>query len=224
MTYGYIRVSSIDQNEARQLDAMDNAGISRECLFIDKKSGKDFNRPAWKRLMRTLKRGDLLVVQSLDRLGRDYDEILIEWRKIVKVKGVNIRVLDMSVLDTRINTKELAERFVMDLVLQVQSFVAENERRNIKERQRQGIAAAKARGVRFGRPRVGDDGQVAKCLDAIRSGNLSRMDAAEICHVSLTTIRRRLGKPEVSSHRQESEDKTQSPTSSGESGVCREVG
>ena len=192
MTYGYIRVSSIDQNEARQLDAMDNAGIARECLFIDKKSGKDFNRPAWKRLMRTLKRGDLLVVQSLDRLGRNYDEILIEWRKIVNAKGVNIRVLDMAVLDTRIDTKELAERFVMDLVLQVQSFVAENERRNIKERQRQGIAAAKARGVRFGRPRVGDDRQVTECLDAIRAGTLSRKDAADICHVSLTTIRRRM--------------------------------
>ena len=192
MTYGYIRVSTLEQNEARQIDAMDSAGISRECLFIDKRSGKDFNRPAWKRLKRTMKHGDLLVVQSLDRLGRNYEEIIEEWQGLVKAKGANIRVLDMPLLDTTNKENGLLGRFVSDIVLQILSFVSENERRNIKERQRQGIAAAKARGVRFGRPRVGDDGQIAECLGAIREGSLSIRDAAGICRVSPMTIRRRM--------------------------------
>ena len=192
MTYGYIRVSTLEQNEARQIDAMDSAGISRECLFIDKRSGKDFNRPAWKRLKRTMKHGDLLVVQSLDRLGRNYEEIIEEWQGLVKAKGANIRVLDMPLLDTTNKENGLLGRFVSDIVLQILSFVSENERRNIKERQRQGIAAAKARGVRFGRPRVGDDGQIEECLGAIREGSLSVRDAAGICRVSPMTIRRRM--------------------------------
>ena len=192
MTYGYIRVSTLEQNEARQIDAMDSAGISRECLFIDKRSGKDFNRPAWKRLKRTMKHGDLLVVQSLDRLGRNYEEIIEEWQGLVKAKGANIRVLDMPLLDTTNKENGLLGRFVSDIVLQILSFVSENERRNIKERQRQGIAAAKARGVRFGRPRVGDEGQITECLGAIREGSLSVRDAAGICRVSPMTIRRRM--------------------------------
>ena len=192
MTYGYIRVSTLEQNEARQIDAMDSAGISRECLFIDKRSGKDFNRPAWKRLKRTMKHGDLLVVQSLDRLGRNYEEIIEEWQGLVKAKGANIRVLDMPLLDTTNKENGLLGRFVSDIVLQILSFVSENERRNIKERQRQGIAAAKARGVRFGRPRVGNDKQIAECLGAIREGSLSVSDAAGICRVSPMTIRRRM--------------------------------
>ena len=192
MTYGYIRVSTLEQNEARQIDAMDSAGISRECLFIDKRSGKDFNRPAWKRLKRTMKHGDLLVVQSLDRLGRNYEEIIEEWQGLVKAKGANIRVLDMPLLDTTNKENGLLGRFVSDIVLQILSFVSENERRNIKERQRQGIAAAKARGVRFGRPRVGDDGEISECLVAIRERSLSVKEAAAICRVSPMTIRRRM--------------------------------
>ena len=146
MTCGYVRVSSPDQNEARQLDALRFLNVHEDNIYSDKKSGKDFNRPAWKRLRHKLKSGDLLIVQSLDRLGRNYAEILEEWRYLVRTKGVDIRVIDMPLLDTTNDKHGLVGRFVSDLVLQVLSFVAENERQNIRERQRQGIAAAMARG------------------------------------------------------------------------------
>ena len=149
MIAGYVRVSSLDQNEARQLRALDEAGVER--TYMDKQSGKDFSRPAYQRMMADLAGGDLLVVQSIDRLGRNYSEIQEQWRQITKVKGVDIRVLDMPLLDTR-REKNLMGTFIADLVLQVLSFVAETERNNIRSRQAQGIAAAKARGVRFGAP------------------------------------------------------------------------
>ena len=150
-TYGYVRVSSQDQNEARQLIEMEKAGVPRENIYIDKQSGKDFNRPNYKRLLKKLKEGDILYILSIDRLGRNYEEILSQWRCITKDKKVDIVVIDMPLLDTR-RDKNLLGTFISDMVLQLLSFVAQNERENTRIRQAQGIAAAKARGVKFGRP------------------------------------------------------------------------
>ena len=150
-TYGYIRVSSMDQCEDRQRIALREAGVPDTHIYIDKQSGKDFNRPAYRRLIRKLKRDDLLYIKSIDRLGRNYEEIQRQWRILTKDKGIDIVVLDMPLLDTR-RGKDLMGTFLSDIVLQVLSFVAENERASIKQRQAEGIAAAKARGVRFGRP------------------------------------------------------------------------
>ena len=149
--YGYIRVSSRDQNEDRQLIALKEVGVPQKNIYLDKQSGKDFNRPAYKRLVRKLRKDDLLYIKSIDRLGRNYEEILHQWRILTKDKGIDIVVLDMPLLDTR-RGKDLMGTFLSDIVLQVLSFVAENERANIKQRQAEGIAAAKARGVKFGRP------------------------------------------------------------------------
>ena len=192
MEYGYIRVSSAGQNIARQVDALHEAGITDDRIYTDKLSGKNFNRPAWKRLVKRLKAGDVLVVQSLDRLGRNYEDILEQWRVLIKVKGVNIRVLNMPLLDTTNKANGLVGTLVADLVLQLFSFVAESERANIRERQREGIDAALKRGVKFGRPEVGDAEKIAKCVNDIKDGKLSIEDAAKICHVSRTTIRRRI--------------------------------
>ena len=192
LKYGYVRVSSVDQNVARQADALLSAGIESDNIFIDKRSGKDFNRPAWKRLMRKLKCGDLLVVLSLDRLGRNYGEILEVWRKITKQKNANIKVLDMEILDTTNKSNGLIGTLITDIVLSLLSYVAETERRNIRERQREGIEAAKRRGVKFGQPRIGQAEEIAKCIEQIDKGILSVESAAETCRVSRTTIRRRM--------------------------------
>lgn len=192
MQYGYIRVSSTGQNVARQVDALHEAGIADDQIFIDMASGKDFDRPAWKRLIRKLKAGDMIVIQSLDRLGRNYEDILEQWRILIKVKGVDIRVLNMPLLDTANKACGLVGKLVADLVLQLFSFVAESERANIKERQRQGIDAAKKRGVKFGRPEVGNAEEIARCVERIKDGGLSIGTAAKICRVSSTTIRRRI--------------------------------
>ena len=149
--YGYVRVSTREQNEDRQLIALREVGVSDKNIFMDKQSGKDFERPQYKKLLRKMKKDDLLYIKSIDRLGRNYEEILQQWRIITKDKGVDIVVLDMPLLDTR-RGKDLMGTFLSDIVLQVLSFVAENERTNIRQRQTEGIAAAKARGVRFGRP------------------------------------------------------------------------
>ena len=149
--YAYVRVSAQDQNENRQLIAIAKLGIPLKNIFIDKQSGKDFNRPEYKRLLRRLQPGDLLYVMSIDRLGRNYEEIQNQWRVITKEMNVDIAVLDMPLLDTRLH-KDLMGTFIADLVLQILSFVAQSERDNIKKRQAQGIAAAKAKGVKFGRP------------------------------------------------------------------------
>ena len=149
--YGYIRVSTRDQNEDRQLIALRELKIPEKNIFMDKQSGKDFNRPQYKRLVRKLKKDDLLYIKSIDRLGRNYAEILEQWRLLTQTKGIDIVVLDMPLLDTR-RGKDLMGTFLSDIVLQVLSFVAENERTNIRQRQAEGIAAAKARGVKFGRP------------------------------------------------------------------------
>ena len=149
--YGYARVSSIDQNEDRQLHAIQEIGVEKSHIFIDKLSGRDFNRPQYLRLTEKLQAGDLLYIKSTDRLGRNYDEILEQWRVLTKVKKIDIVVLDMPLLDTR-QYKDLIGTFISDLVLQVLSFVAQSERENIHTRQAGGITAAKQRGVKFGRP------------------------------------------------------------------------
>ena len=149
--YGYARVSSTDQNEHRQLITLQAAGVLEESIFVDKQSGKDFERPQYRRMLRKMKKDDVLYIKSIDRLGRNYEEKQNQWRVLTKEKGVDICVIDMPLLDTR-RGKDLVGTFLSDIVLQVLSFVAENERVNIRQRQAEGIAAAKARGVRFGRP------------------------------------------------------------------------
>ena len=153
MTYGYARVSTTGQNLARQMDGLHAAGITDAQIFADKMSGKDFERPEWQSLIRKAKAGDLIVVTSLDRFGRNYDEMRETWHDLVKRRGVNIKVLDMPILDTT-QSGGLTREFIGDLVLSVLSYVAAQERENIRKRQAEGIAAAKARGVRFGRPVV----------------------------------------------------------------------
>lgn len=189
--YGYVRVSSQEQNEDRQLIALNEVGVKKEWIYVDKQSGKDFNRPNYKRLMRKLRAGDTLYIKSIDRLGRNYEEIQTQWRIITKEKGVDIVVLDMPLLDTR-REKNLLGTFISDIVLQLLSFVAENERINIRQRQAEGIAAAKKRGVRFGRPTK----EIPVNFDEIiRQWNRKEITIAEIkeqYHMSQATFYRRM--------------------------------
>lgn len=180
MTYGYIRVSSADQNEDRQRIAMRQRQVPEERLYLDKQSGKDFERPQYKRLVKRLKPGDLLYVLSIDRLGRNYAEIQEQWRVLTKEKGIDICVIDMPLLDTR-NGKDLMGTFIADLVLQILSFVAQSERENIRKRQAEGIAAAKARGVRFGRPPRPLPENFPAIHRAWRAKKLTLRQAAEAC-------------------------------------------
>lgn len=188
--YGYIRVSSRDQNEDRQLIAMQELNIPPTHVYIDKQSGKDFNRPKYKRLLRKLRRDDLLYIKSIDRLGRNYGEILEQWRILTKEKGIDIVVLDMPLLDTR-RGKDLMGTFLSDIVLQVLSFVAENERTNIRQRQAEGIAAAKAKGVRFGRPPRPLPLEFHNAYQEWRTGNITCTEAARRCNMPLSTFRYR---------------------------------
>ena len=151
--YGYIRVSTKEQCEDRQLIALSGFSVNKSNIYMDKMSGKNFNRPEYKKLLKKLKPNDILVLKSIDRLGRNYEEILNQWRYITKEKKADILVLDMPLLDTRRRGKDLTGTFISDLVLQILSYVAQTERENIRQRQKEGIAAAKLRGVRFGRPR-----------------------------------------------------------------------
>ena len=188
--YGYIRVSSREQNEERQLISLREVQVPEENTFIDKQSGKDFERPQYKRLLRKLKKDDLLYIKSIDRLGRNYSEILEQWRILTKEKSVDIVVLDMPLLDTR-QGKDLMGTFLSDIVLQVLSFVAENERANIRQRQAEGIAAAKARGVRFGRPpKPLPDNYLSTYLQ-LKRGALTGTAAAKECGMPLATFRYR---------------------------------
>lgn len=187
MNYGYIRVSSTDQNEDRQLIALRGKGVPDNCIYIDKQSGKDFNRPKYKRLLRKMKPGDLLYILSIDRLGRNYKEIQEQWRILTKEKGVDICVLDMPLLDTR-QGKDLLGTFIADLVLQILSFVAENERVNIRKRQAEGIAAAKARGVKFGRPPKALPENFYEVHQAWRGGKISLRQAAKQCEMPPSTF------------------------------------
>ena len=188
--YGYIRVSSRDQNEDRQLLAIQQLSIAQENIFIDKQSGKDFQRPQYKRLVRKLKKDDVLYIKSIDRLGRNYAEILEQWRILTKSKGIDIVVLDMPLLDTR-RGKDLMGTFLSDIVLQVLSFVAENERENIRQRQAEGIAAAKARGVRFGRPEKELPDNFEALVQAWEREQLSLSDVLDLCQISQSTFYRR---------------------------------
>ena len=189
--YGYIRVSSIDQNEDRQLIAMQQFNIPQSHIYIDKQSGKDFNRPAYQRLVRRLKSGDLLYIMSIDRLGRNYEEIQAQWRLLTKDKGIDIAVIDMPLLDTR-NGKDLMGTFIADLVLQILCFVAQNERETIRKRQREGIAAAKARGVQFGRPSKPIPDNFGELIRKWKKGEITVEDITRICDISEATFYRRL--------------------------------
>ena len=186
--YGYIRVSTRERNEDRQLIALREVGVTDKFIFMDKQSGKDFNRPKYKQLLRKLKKDDLLYIKSIDRLGRNYEEILQQWRLLTKDKGVDIVVLDMPLLDTR-RGKDLMGTFLSDIVLQVLSFVAENERTNIRQRQAEGIAAAKARGVKFGRPPKPLPVNFHEVYRRWSSGEITGTVAAKRCGMPLATFR-----------------------------------
>lgn len=195
--YGYVRVSSVDQNEERQLVEMNRVGVPEENIYIDKQSGKDFNRPQYKLLKELLEKDDLLYILSIDRLGRNYAEIQNQWRTLTKEIGVDICVLDMPLLDTR-NGKDLIGTFIADLVLQILSFCSENERANIKRRQEQGIAAAKANGVRFGRPELKVPDNFLGIVDDWEQCKISTNEAAELCGMSKTTFYRRVREHRIS--------------------------
>ena len=186
--YGYVRVSSVEQNEDRQLIALENVGVAKRNIFTDKQSGKDFERGQYKRLLKKLKPGDLLYILSIDRLGRNYIEIQEQWRVLTKEKGVDIGVIDMPILDTR-KGKDLLGTFIADLVLQILSFVAQTERENIRSRQAQGIAAAKKRGVKFGRPKKELPANFKSVVEKWRCKELSSRQAAKECGMPLSTFR-----------------------------------
>lgn len=192
-TYGYVRVSAQDQNELRQLEALRACkfSIAEENIFVDKKSGKDFLRPAWKRLMKKLQPGDLLIVKSIDRLGRNYEEILEQWKVLTKDKEVNIIVLDMPLLDTRSKGKDLTGTFIADLVLQILSYVAQTERENIRQRQLEGIALAKANGIHFGRTRM-DIPEYEEAMQMWKNGEITGKEAAKRCGISRQALYKRM--------------------------------
>ena len=188
--YGYVRVSSTDQNEDRQMIAMSDSNVPNGNVYIDKQSGKDFERPQYKKLVKKLKAGDLLYILSIDRLGRNYEDIQKQWRILTKDIGIDICVIDMPLLDTR-NGKDLMGTFIADLVLQILSFVAQSERENIKKRQAQGIAAAKAKGVKFGRPESPLPENFGKIIKNWDHGKISTADALKLCDMSASTFYRR---------------------------------
>lgn len=189
--YGYARVSSIDQNEGRQMIALHEAAVLERNIFMDKQSGKDFDRPNYKKLVKKLKAGDLLYVLSIDRLGRNYEEIQTQWRILTKEIGIDICVLDMPLLDTR-NGKDLMGTFIADLVLQILSFVAQSERENIRKRQAEGIAAAKAKGIKFGRPEKSVPNDFSKIVKAWEQKKLTLAEVLKQCNISESTFYRKL--------------------------------
>ena len=189
-TFAYVRVSSRDQNEDRQLIAMQEFGVPKTHIYTDKQSGKDFDRPSYQRLMRRLKPGDLLVIKSIDRLGRNYDEIIQQWREITKRKQVDIAVLDMPLLNTRQGDRDLTGVFISDLVLQILSYVAQTERENIRQRQREGIDAAKRKGVAFVRPRKPIPPDFPLLKRQWQGGSISSREAAKRLGVSQDTFLR----------------------------------
>ena len=188
--YGYVRVSSTDQNEERQMAAMAKREIPEKNVFRDKQSGKDFERPQYKRMLKVLKSGDTLYILSIDRLGRNYGEIQNQWRILTKKIGIDICVLDMPLLDTR-QGKDLMGTFIADLVLQILSFAAQNERENIKKRQADGIAAAKTRGVKFGRPDISAPYDFADIVNRWEKGTITLKNVLKICGMSRSTFYRR---------------------------------
>lgn len=195
--YGYVRVSSTDQNEERQMIALAEAGVPENNIFMDKQSGKSFDRPQYKKLVKKLKSGDLLYVLSIDRLGRNYEEIQNQWRVITKEIESDICVLDMPLLDTR-QGKDLMGTFIADLVLQILSFVAQSERENIKKRQEQGIAAAKAKGVRFERPEIPLPDNFGKLVKDWEKKRTSFEETLRLCNMSEATFYRKLREYRIS--------------------------
>lgn len=194
-SYGYVRVSSIDQNEDRQMIAMSEKNISLKNIYIDKQSGKNFERPKYKKLIKRLRSGDVLYILSIDRLGRNYEEIQRQWRILTKDIGIDICVIDMPLLDTR-NGKDLMGTFIADLVLQILSFVAQSERENIRKRQAEGIAAAKARGVRFGRPTKPFPDEFNELFKMWRNKEIALHELLEFCNVSESTFYRKVRRKE----------------------------
>mgnify|MGYP000512140494 CR=1 FL=1 len=192
MNYGYARVSTIAQNLDRQLDELIKLGINNKNIFTDKESGKDFNRTNYKRLVKKLSPGDVLYIKSIDRLGRNYNMVLDEWRILTKEKGIDIVVIDMPLLDTRIEGKNLVGKFIADVVLQVLSFVAENERETMKQRQKEGIRMAKLKGVKFGRPAT----PIPDCFDEIvrkyRNKEITSVEAITLSRLTRGTFYRKL--------------------------------
>ena len=186
MTYGYVRVSTKEQHTDRQEDALQEYGV--DMLFIDRQSGKDFSRSSYQLLLETVQAGDLIIIKSIDRLGRNYDEILEQWRLITKVKQVDIVILDMPLLDTRVKGKDITGTFVADLVLQILAYVAQTEREMILQRQREGIAAARARGVRFGRPSMDKPENYEEVSRQWREGEISAREAGRRLHVTHKTF------------------------------------
>ena len=189
--YGYVRVSSTDQNEDRQMIALREVGVPEKNIFMDKQSGKDFDRPNYKKLVRKLKVGDLLYILSIDSLGRNYEEIQKQWRVLTKEIGIDICVIDMPLLDTR-NGKDLMGTFIADLVPQILSFVAQSERENIKKRQAEGIAAAKAKDVKFGRPEKAVPDDFGKIVKVWEQKKLPLAEVLRQCNMSEATFYRRL--------------------------------
>ena len=191
IVYGYVRVSSTDQNEDRQMIALSEVGVPKKNIFMDKMSGKDFERPQYQKLLKKLNPGDLLYVLSIDRLGRNYEEIQKQWRIITKEKNVDVCVIDIPLLDTR-QGKDLMGTFIADLVLQILSFVAQSERENIKKRQAEGIAAAKAKGVRFGRPEKNVPDNFESLIKQWEQKKLPLAEVLKQCNMSEATFYRRL--------------------------------
>ena len=191
MEYGYARVSTKEQNEQRQIIALTQFGLSEKQIYVDKQSGKDFNRPMYQKLLRKLKKGDVLYILSIDRLGRNYEEIQSQWRFLTREKEIDVSVIDMPLLDTR-RGKDLMGTFLADIVLQVLSFVAQNERENIRKRQAQGIAAAKANGMKFGRPVIKAPPNFPEIVQKWENGIIKSYEAAEMCGMCESTFYHRL--------------------------------
>ncbi len=192
MNYGYARVSTVAQNLDRQLDELIKNGLDERHIYTDKESGKDFNRTNYKKLCRKLKPGDVLFIKSIDRLGRNYNMVLDEWRYLTKEKDVDIVVIDMPLLDTRIEGKNLVGKFIADVVLQVLSFVAENERETMRQRQAEGIKMAKLRGVKFGRPAIDIPSNFNEIIKSYEKGNISSSEAITLSGLTRGTFYRKM--------------------------------
>lgn len=194
--YGYVRVSTREQNEDRQLLALQEMQIPKKNIFMDKQSGRDFNRPMYQQMVKKMRPDDLLYVKSIDRLGRNYEEILEEWRILTKEKRIDIVILDMPFLDTR-RGKDLMGTFLSDIVLQVLSFVAENERKNIRQRQREGIEAARLRGVQFGRPPKPMPDDFEQIYHRWMLKEINGKEAADLCNIAMATFYRKVKEMEL---------------------------
>ena len=192
MDYGYARVSTVNQHLDRQITELQKIGLLDSQIFIDKESGKDFNRTNYKKLCRKLKPGDVLFIKAIDRLGRNYNMVLDEWRTLTKEKGIDIVVIDMPLLDTRIEGKNLVGKFIADVVLQVLSFVAENERETMRQRQAEGIKMAKQRGVKFGRPAKETPDNFIEIVNLYKERKITAMTAIKMSGLTRGTFYRKL--------------------------------